>query len=181
MGKYLSQEERTKLLQVYRDDRLNAAPPNILDETLINVYGTEEQKARLQGGAKEEQGKADEATSAEPAPAPKPQQSENELMAKAINDYVDLFGNVPPSSFSLSQMHEAIRAKILSDELTKKTQGDKESNAVAAVMQEKKAKTVTIEEISTGEKTIVPLYTWDNFISKHGTHKIAVETPIELL
>lgn len=47
MSRLLSDSERAVLLQAYKDDRLRDAPANILDKTLIENYGTDEQKKLL--------------------------------------------------------------------------------------------------------------------------------------
>ena len=45
----LSDKERSILLKAYKDDRMKDAPANISDKTLIENYGTNEQKKLLSG------------------------------------------------------------------------------------------------------------------------------------
>lgn len=47
MSRLLNDSDRAVLLQAYKDDRLRDAPANILDKTLIENYGTDEQKKLL--------------------------------------------------------------------------------------------------------------------------------------
>ena len=45
---FLSNAERLELIEKYRADKLNEPPKNISDKTLIENFGTDEQKTRLQ-------------------------------------------------------------------------------------------------------------------------------------
>ena len=49
MSRILSDKERSILLKAYKDDRMKDAPANISDKTLIENYGTNEQKKLLSG------------------------------------------------------------------------------------------------------------------------------------
>ena len=62
--RYLKDKERTDLLAKYKADRENDAPANISDKTLIENYGTDEQKALLAASTKKagEAAKAQEPT-----------------------------------------------------------------------------------------------------------------------
>ena len=46
---FLSNAERLDLIDKYKAEKLNDPPKNISDKTLIENFGTDEQKARLQG------------------------------------------------------------------------------------------------------------------------------------
>ena len=49
MSRILSDKDRAVLLKAYKDDRMKDAPANISDKTLIENYGTNEQKKLLSG------------------------------------------------------------------------------------------------------------------------------------
>ena len=46
--KYLTDDERNELIEKYAEDKLNNPPSNISDKTLIENYGDEGQKGRLE-------------------------------------------------------------------------------------------------------------------------------------
>ena len=54
MSRILSDKDRAVLLKAYKDDRMKDAPANISDKTLIENYGTNEQKKLLSGLAQTE-------------------------------------------------------------------------------------------------------------------------------
>lgn len=66
---FLSNEERLDLIEKYKDAKFNAPPANITDKTLIENFGTDEQKARLSQPQTGEKQKGTENEAAEPAGA----------------------------------------------------------------------------------------------------------------
>ena len=74
MSRILSDKDRAVLLKAYKDDRMKDAPANISDKTLIENYGTNEQKKLLSGIAPTEpapkgtENKASENKGANPEP-----------------------------------------------------------------------------------------------------------------
>lgn len=112
--RYLKDKERTDLLAKYKADRENDAPANISDKTLIENYGTDEQKALLAASTKKagEAAKAQEPTTTtttdaaatQPAPAPAEPSPVTETPPTPQNDaardseiktYVALHGKEP--------------------------------------------------------------------------------------
>ena len=69
MARILNDKERAELMAKYKADRLKDAPHNITDKTLIENYGSDEQKAKLQkaGGGDAPANQAPQATENETA------------------------------------------------------------------------------------------------------------------
>lgn len=67
---FLPESERNEIIERYKADKLNNPPANISDKTLIENYGTDEQKARLQESPATEEQEADKnkASNEEPTP-----------------------------------------------------------------------------------------------------------------
>jgi len=86
MSRILSDKERSILLKAYKDDRMKDAPANISDKTLIENYGTNEQKKLLSGftptepASKGTENKASENKGANPEPQQTEEKQEAETM-----------------------------------------------------------------------------------------------------
>lgn len=96
----ITSEERQQLIKLYQEDKLNAPPANIKDETLIKNYGTDEQKARLQQPPAAEAQKAAENktnTGEKEDPATKELNHQREL-------YKELHGEAPDDSLKVDEL-----------------------------------------------------------------------------
>lgn len=186
----LTKAERDALIEKYAEDRLNMPPVNILDSTLVNSYGSEEQKARFAAAAEKKEKAAKAPKTAEKSSAKTEAQTakdssdgeatesdngDTERYVQAFNKYSDVFGVVPADNLSAEQLENMVKEQEKAD----KAEEEKAEKA-AKVNTKLKAGQVEIVSKATGEKVRVSEYTWQNFIKKDGTHTIAVDTPEEL-
>ena len=132
MSRILSDKERSILLKAYKDDRMKDAPANISDKTLIENYGTNEQKKLLSGftptepAPKGTENKASENKGANPEPpanggntgsgdgagADKGSEEEDRIKADRVlenekSEYFRLYGENPNEAFTVDEIRAA--------------------------------------------------------------------------
>ena len=130
MSRILSDKERSILLKAYKDDRMKDAPANISDKTLIENYGTNEQKKLLSGftptepAPKGTENKASENKGANPEPpanggntgsgddADKGSDEEYRIKAERVlenekSEYFRLYGENPNEAFTVDEIRAA--------------------------------------------------------------------------
>ena len=132
MSRILSDKERSILLKAYKDDRMKEAPANISDKTLIENYGTNEQKKLLSGftptepAPKGTENKARENKGANPEPpanggntgsgygagADKGSEEEDKIKAEKEleyqkSEYFRLYGENPNEAFTVDEIRAA--------------------------------------------------------------------------
>lgn len=134
----LSDKDRTDLLKKYKEDKLNDAPANITDATLIKNYGSDDQKALLETAPKPAEGKKDEtpnsgngdatngaipateqpgnvegSVDAKQEDVKEPANTESPEYLAQLNNYISLNGgNAPESQLTLSELETANAQKI---------------------------------------------------------------------
>ena len=130
MSRILSDKERSILLKAYKDDRMKDAPANISDKTLIENYGTNEQKKLLSGftptepAPKGTENKASENKGANPETtanggetgsgddADKGSEEEDRIKAERVlenekSEYFRLYGENPNEAFTVDEIRAA--------------------------------------------------------------------------
>ena len=130
MSRILSDKERSILLKAYKDDRMKDAPANISDKTLIENYGTNEQKKLLSGftptepAPKGTENKASENKGTNPEPpanggntgsgdgAGADKGSEDKIKAEKEleyqkSEYFRLYGENPNEAFTVDEIRAA--------------------------------------------------------------------------
>ena len=130
MSRLLNDSDRAVLLQAYKDDRMKDAPANISDKTLIENYGTNEQKKLLSGFTQTEpapkgtENKASENKGANPEPpanggetgsgddADKGSEEEDRIKAERDlenekSEYFRLYGENPNEAFTVDEIRAA--------------------------------------------------------------------------
>ena len=130
MSRILSDKDRAVLLKAYKDDRMKDAPANISDKTLIENYGTNEQKKLLSGLAPTEpapkgtENKTSENKGANPEPpanggetgsgddADKGSEEEDRIKAERVlenekSEYFRLYGENPNEAFTVDEIRAA--------------------------------------------------------------------------
>ena len=122
MSRILSDKERSILLKAYKDDRMKDAPANISDKTLIENYGTNEQKKLLSGLAPTEpapkgtENKTSENKGANPEPPANGgetgSEEEDRIKAERVlenekSEYFRLYGENPNEAFTVDEIRAA--------------------------------------------------------------------------
>lgn len=154
-SRIVNDKDRQELLAKYKDDKLNDAPANISDKTLIQNYGTDEQKALLAAPSTEKGADAATETNTQAAttndapanagntndgqPAPAIIDAAHPDYVKALNEYVALNdGQAPQSQMTFEDLIEAntkraadIKAKALADQEAQKEQAGKQAQEPA--------------------------------------------------
>lgn len=173
-NKFLTDPERLELLKKYQDENLREAPANILDKTLIDNYGNDEQKARLaspetgkepKGGAdetgdKNETGDAGSGTNSDEMKAS--DNDETKKFTKEFNRYVKLFGKAPDASIKDSETIRNLSDKKEDEDAKKGTDEDPEN----APTNSKGLDLIRLKHKETGEVIYPSVFSYENYIKK---------------
>lgn len=206
MSRILNDKDRNGLLAKYKEDKLRDAPQNITDKTLIENYGTDEQKALLEAPSKEKGADASTETNT-PAPATNDaaansgNTNDGQLVINttskeyvdALNDYIVLNdGQAPKEQLSLEQLVEANNARTV--ELSKantpqeqpkpqeqpaaKGQPQESPNLQASTLNKDVEKVTLVNKA--GQERRVSKFTFENYLKNDAVWKLKPGAPSEV-
>lgn len=210
MSRILKDKDRNELLAKYKEDKLRDAPQNITDKTLIENYGTDEQKALLEAPSKEKGADAATETNTQ-APATNDAAANagntndgqpvidttSKEYVDALNDYIVLNdGQAPKEQLSLEQLIEANNARTV--ELSKanapqeqpqpKAQPKAQPAAKAQPQESPNLQASTlnkdVEKVvlvnKAGNERKVSKFTYENYLKNDAVWKIKPSAPTEI-
>lgn len=206
MSRILNDKDRNGLLAKYKEDKLRDAPQNITDKTLIENYGTDEQKKLLEAPSKEKGADASTETNT-PAPAANDAAANSgntndgqpvinttsKEYVDALNDYIVLNdGQAPKEQLSLEQLVEANNARTV--ELSKanapqeqpkpqeqpaaKGQPQESPNLQASTLNKDVEKVTLVNKA--GQERRVSKFTFENYLKNDAVWKLKPGAPSEV-